>query len=110
MWLSTHFGDFLRRFRTLIDSTPGVRDAWILFGKDYDFDGAEAAEATHGVRLIDSLSKYCKLDGQPEKLAAEVMRFEEHVLDIGPVALPGVLDLIKQVSELNHAEKDWSLN
>lgn len=65
---------------TLIDSTPGVIHAWDTFGKQYGFDGAEAVEgkhalhyisylpellslakATHGVRLVDSLTKWCSI-------------------------------------------------
>lgn len=49
---------------TLIDSTPGVMVAWDLFAKEYHFDAAEAAHASHGRRLTDTLKEWCKLEDE----------------------------------------------
>lgn len=45
--------------RTLIDSTPGVLSAWATFAGDYGFNADEAAHASHGRRLYDTLKEYC---------------------------------------------------
>lgn len=55
------------RGRTLIDSTPGVHNAWATFAKDYDLNTAEVAQATHGRRLYDTLKEWCHIDDE-EKL------------------------------------------
>ncbi|KAI0271686.1 HAD-like protein [Gloeopeniophorella convolvens] len=81
---------------TLIDSTPGVLTAWDIFGREYGFNGAVAAHEAHGRRLTDTLGEWCKIDA-PEKLAAEVVRFEEAVIEGGPIALPGAKELLAQV-------------
>ncbi|TFL06297.1 HAD-like protein [Pterulicium gracile] len=82
---------------TLIDSTPGVLQAWAIFSKDYNLgDPAEIAHSAHGRRLYDTLKELCKLDDEV-KLQAEIVRFEEAVINGGPFALPGALDLIQQL-------------
>ncbi|KIJ38498.1 hypothetical protein M422DRAFT_781425 [Sphaerobolus stellatus SS14] len=81
---------------TLIDSTPGVIKAWRTFGKEYGFDPEAAIVATHGVRLWDSMKIWCNIDDDV-KLKAEAMRFEEVVIEGGPIALPGVLTLLDQI-------------
>lgn len=45
--------------RTLIDSTPGVNNAWGVFAKDYGLNAEEVAHATHGRRLYDTLKEFC---------------------------------------------------
>jgi hypothetical protein len=50
--------------RTLIDSTPGVMQAWHIFGKDYGFDAEAVAQMTHGRRLYDTLKEYCHIDDE----------------------------------------------
>lgn len=35
--------------------------AWETFGKQYGFDPAEAAHASHGRRLADTLVEWCKI-------------------------------------------------
>jgi hypothetical protein len=71
----------------LIDSTPGVLGAWEQFGKDYPFLNIEEIleckvfislldcpyneiflrKASHGVRSIDTLRRWLRLDSE-EKL------------------------------------------
>ncbi|CAE6400799.1 unnamed protein product [Rhizoctonia solani] len=83
---------------TLIDSTPGVLGAWDQFGKDYPFlNIEEILESSHGVRSIDTLRRWLRLDSE-EKLNEEVTRFESEVIRHGLVLLPGVqkiLDTLK---------------
>jgi beta-phosphoglucomutase-like phosphatase (HAD superfamily) len=80
---------------TLIDSTPGVLKAWDTFAGDYSFNATEVAHASHGRRLYDTLKEHCRIDDE-DKLQAEITRFEDAVIDGGPVLLPGVLPLISQ--------------
>lgn len=47
--------------RTLIDSTPGVLSAWAIFAREYGFNADEAAHASHGRRLYDTLKEYCHI-------------------------------------------------
>ncbi|EIM92084.1 HAD-like protein [Stereum hirsutum FP-91666 SS1] len=85
---------------TLIDSTPGVMRAWETFGKQYGFDPAEAAHASHGRRLADTLVEWCKIPKDDLfRLEAEVVRFEQEVIEGGPVILPGVHELVEQLIE-----------
>ncbi|KAI0033721.1 HAD-like protein [Vararia minispora EC-137] len=89
---------------TLIDSTDGVRAAWNAYGNRFGFDGVEAAHATHGRRLADTLAEWCKLS-DPRDIqecfhcmeSAEIVKFEDEVINVGPVLLPGVLELIDQI-------------
>ncbi|KAL5534512.1 hypothetical protein ACEPAG_975 [Sanghuangporus baumii] len=71
-------------------------NAWSTFAKDYGFDGDFVARSSHGRRLYDTLKEHCKIEDE-EKLLSEIGRFEEEVLKGGPVALPGAIDLIKQI-------------
>ncbi|KAI0047638.1 HAD-like protein [Auriscalpium vulgare] len=81
---------------TLIDSTPGVLLAWDSFARTYKFDGSAAAHAAHGRRLADTLGEWCGIT-DPQKLADEIVRFEEEVIEDGPIALPGASALLKQI-------------
>ncbi|KZS90336.1 HAD-like protein [Sistotremastrum niveocremeum HHB9708] len=93
---------------TLIDSTPGVYAAWGTFGKEYGFDGEVAAHETHGRRLIDSLHEWCHLEGQ--KLEDEVRRFEQEVIDVGPIILPGVKELLDSIkAEESEERPGWTI-
>ncbi|KAG8692631.1 hypothetical protein FRC09_011072 [Ceratobasidium sp. 395] len=84
---------------TLIDSTPGVLGAWDQFGKDYPFlNIQEILESSHGVRSIDTLRRWLRLDDE-EKLEAEVTRFESEVIRHGLVLLPGVQRILDQLKE-----------
>ncbi|THH07937.1 hypothetical protein EW145_g3042 [Phellinidium pouzarii] len=89
---------------TLIDSTPGVMTAWGIFAKDYGFDADTVAHASHGRRLHDTLREFCKIEDEA-KLLAEVTRFEEEVLNAGPVALPGAIELIRQIQYGNPSQE-----
>ncbi|EJU00909.1 glycerol-1-phosphatase [Dacryopinax primogenitus] len=98
---------------TLVDSTPGVIQAWNDFGKRYGFDGNAVADATHGARLVDSLKRYCHITDEAE-LHAEVQRFETDVLEAtrrgqGVSLLPGVLDLLGAVSSVQHDRPIWAI-
>ncbi|KAF8238400.1 HAD-like protein [Tricholoma matsutake] len=82
---------------TLIDSTPGVFKAWEIFSEDYSLgDSAAITHATHGRRLDDTLKEYCQIEDE-DKLRSEIDRFEEQVIQGGPVALPGALSLISEL-------------
>jgi beta-phosphoglucomutase-like phosphatase (HAD superfamily) len=48
----------------LIDSTPGVHQAWAIFSKDYGLDAEEVARASHGRRLYDTLKEFCHIDDE----------------------------------------------
>ncbi|KII86404.1 hypothetical protein PLICRDRAFT_114851, partial [Plicaturopsis crispa FD-325 SS-3] len=84
-------------YRTLIDSTPGVVKAWKTFAKDYNLDAEEVAHATHGRRLYDTLKEFCRIDDEA-KLQAEIIRFEEEVIEGGPITLPGAIELLNQLA------------
>ncbi|KAG6918670.1 hypothetical protein DXG01_012487 [Tephrocybe rancida] len=92
---------------TLIDSTPGVLNAWATFAEDYSLgDSTKIAHETHGRRLYDTLKEFCQID-EETKLIAEIDRFENEVIEGGPTALPGAAVLIKQ---LNHLSKhSWNI-
>ncbi|KAI0072367.1 HAD-like protein [Panus rudis PR-1116 ss-1] len=81
---------------TLIDSTPGVLQAWRTFARDYGLDADAVAHAAHGRRLYDTLKEFCGIQDE-SKLQAEIVRFEEEVIRGGPVALPGALPLLQQI-------------
>ncbi|TCD62951.1 hypothetical protein EIP91_006214 [Steccherinum ochraceum] len=81
---------------TLIDSTPGVLKAWEIFAADYGLNAVQVAHETHGRRLYDTLREYCKIRDE-ETLQREIARFEQAVIDGGPIALPGALALLKQI-------------
>ncbi|KAJ6501548.1 HAD-like domain-containing protein [Mycena vitilis] len=83
---------------TLIDSTPGVVKAWATFCQDYDLgDPAKVVHETHGRRLYDTLKEYCGISNDESKLLAEIDRFEEEVINGGPLVLPGVSALLAQL-------------
>ncbi|KAI0248092.1 HAD-like protein [Lactifluus subvellereus] len=81
---------------TLVDSTPGVLAAWDRFGREYGFDPIVAAHEGHGRRLSDTLGERCNLK-TPEEVAAGIVRFEEAVIEGGPIALPGAKALLAQI-------------
>jgi beta-phosphoglucomutase-like phosphatase (HAD superfamily) len=82
---------------TLIDSTPGVLVAWDGFGREYGFDGATAAHEGHGRRLAETLGERCNLK-TPDQIAAAIVRFEQAVIEGGPIALPGAQALLSQIT------------
>jgi beta-phosphoglucomutase-like phosphatase (HAD superfamily) len=113
-------------FSTLIDSTPGVLVAWDTFGREYGFDGAAAAHDGHGRRLSESLVEMCHLETPeqvavrprlsptlislgsysypcfvlwhfPQNIKAAILRFEEVVIEGGPIALPAAQSLLSQI-------------
>ncbi|KAJ7748500.1 HAD-like domain-containing protein [Mycena maculata] len=93
---------------TLLDSTPGLEKAWATFCSDYNLgDPAVVVHETHGRRLYDTLKEYCSINDEA-KLQAEMDRFEEEVINGGPVVLPGVLDLLAQLSS-NETRLGWTI-
>ncbi|KAJ7293849.1 HAD-like domain-containing protein [Mycena rebaudengoi] len=85
---------------TLIDSTPGVEKAWVTFCNDYNLgDPVAICHQTHGRRLYDTLKEFCSITDET-KLQAEIERFEEEVIQGGPLVLPGVLALLSQLESL----------
>ncbi|KAJ7275569.1 HAD-like domain-containing protein [Mycena haematopus] len=90
---------------TLIDSTPGLEKAWATFCSDYQLgDPATVVHETHGRRLYDTLKEYCHINDE-SKLQAEIDRFEEEVINGGPIVLPGVSALLSQLS----SETGWTI-
>ncbi|GJE87845.1 HAD family hydrolase [Phanerochaete sordida] len=81
---------------TLIDSTPGVLQAWQVFAADYGLDAADVAHKAHGRRLYDTLKEYCGIQDE-EKLQSEIVRFEDLVIKGGPLVLPGALTLLNRI-------------
>ncbi|QRW14615.1 haloacid dehalogenase [Ceratobasidium sp. AG-Ba] len=95
---------------TLIDSTPGVLGAWDQFGKDYPFlNIEEILESSHGVRSIDTLRRWLRLDSE-EKLQEEVTRFESEVIRHGLVLLPGVQQILDTLKEgMTEETPGWTI-
>ncbi|KAF8973818.1 HAD-like domain-containing protein [Flammula alnicola] len=85
---------------TLIDSTPGVLQAWKTFSADYNLgDSTAIAHATHGRRLYDTLKEYCGINDE-DRLLEEIDRFEDAVIEGGPAALVGAIELVSKVSRI----------
>lgn len=82
---------------TLVDSTPGVLIAWDTFGREYGFDASVASHSSHGRRLADTLGEWCKIT-DPKILQDAIVRFEEEVIQGGPITLPGVHELLSQIN------------
>jgi HAD superfamily hydrolase (TIGR01509 family) len=84
--------------------------AWKTFAKDYNLgDSAKIAHSTHGRRLYDTLKEYCRLDDEAS-LQAEIVRFEEAVINGGPFALPGAITLIEQLNtEVPIGQFGWTI-
>ncbi|KAK7694221.1 hypothetical protein QCA50_001401 [Cerrena zonata] len=93
---------------TLIDSTPGVLQAWRTFALDYGLNAAEVAHASHGRRLYDTLKEYCRIDDE-NKLQAEIIRFEDEVIRGGPVPLPGAQSLLEQIQAGSPSASGWTI-
>jgi len=94
---------------TLIDSTPGVLKAWATFARDYNLDADTVAHATHGRRLYDTLKEYCNIQDE-DKLHEEIKRFEQEVLDGGPVPLSGAISLLTTLNTLTApAPTNWTI-
>jgi len=93
---------------TLIDSTPGVLKAWHIFSNDYNLgDSATIAHATHGRRLYDTLKEYCGL--VEEDLMKEIDRFEDEVIQGGPMALPGAVDMVSKLASHPSSKNKWTI-
>ncbi|KAF7319939.1 Sugar phosphatase YfbT [Mycena kentingensis (nom. inval.)] len=91
---------------TLLDSTPGLHAAWTTFARDYSLgDPLAVVHETHGRRLADTLKEYCRIE--ESKLQDEIDRFEEEVINGGPIALAGVLDLLAQLS--SETQDGWTI-
>ncbi|KAH9486653.1 putative phosphatase HAD1 [Psilocybe cubensis] len=94
---------------TLIDSTPGVLRAWRIFSDDYKLGDSESvAHETHGRRLYDTLKEYCGITDE-ERLLQEIDRFEEEVIEGGPMALPGAIDLLRKLNSDPSTSSKWTI-
>ncbi|PPQ67390.1 hypothetical protein CVT25_005969 [Psilocybe cyanescens] len=94
---------------TLIDSTPGVLKAWKTFSDDYNLgDSASVAHATHGRRLYDTLKEYCGITDE-KYLLQEIDRFEDEVIEGGPMALPGAVDLLLKLNSNLSTSSRWTI-
>ncbi|KIM85089.1 hypothetical protein PILCRDRAFT_817925 [Piloderma croceum F 1598] len=66
---------------TLVDSTAGVIGTWTAFAKTYPgIDVEDILSGGHGVRTVENLRKYCKIDN-PDELEREAARFERTIVD-----------------------------
>jgi len=89
---------------TLVDSLAGVTGAWELFATKYDnLDVKEILGCIHGVRTVETLHRYCKID-DPDELNREAVRFEKAVVETskengrpGIVQLPGVSTIMEEL-------------
>ncbi|KAF8912911.1 HAD-like domain-containing protein [Gymnopilus junonius] len=94
---------------TLIDSTPGVLKAWYTFSNDYNLgDSGSIAHATHGRRLYDTLKEYCGLV-EEDHLLKEIDRFEDEVIQGGPMALPGAVDMVSKLASHPSSKSKWTI-
>ncbi|PPQ78196.1 hypothetical protein CVT26_007573, partial [Gymnopilus dilepis] len=94
---------------TLIDSTPGVLKAWRTFSNDYGLgDSASIAHATHGRRLYDTLKEYCGI-AEEDRLLKEIDRFEDEVIQGGPMALPGAVDMVSKLASHPSSKSKWTI-
>jgi HAD superfamily hydrolase (TIGR01509 family) len=94
---------------TLIDSTPGVLQAWKDFAFDYNLKDSNAvAHASHGRRLYDTLKEYCGITDE-SRLLEEIDRFEDQVIQGGPIALPGAIDLVSKLSSHPSTKSKWTI-
>jgi len=90
---------------TLVDSTQGVVGAWQTFRETYpDIDVHHILSSAHGVRTVDNLSKYCKID-DPDLLKSEAERFERAIVTSsseagrqGITLLPGVASVMEELA------------
>ncbi|KAF5311886.1 hypothetical protein D9619_003085 [Psilocybe cf. subviscida] len=107
--LTNHLTGSPFAYRTLIDSTPGVFKAWKIFSDDYNLGDSEAiVHATHGRRLYDTLKEYCNI-ADNDKLQTEIDRFEDGVIEGGPTALPGAIDLISSLNNHPESARRWTI-
>jgi len=107
---------------TLINSSPAVVEAWQLFAQTYPLDLDDILRSAHGMRTIDVLKRWCKLE-DPEVLEKEVVRFETAILNAaeeigkssgksGIEVLPGVKKLLDDLSADKHlrdGEEKWAI-
>ncbi|KAL4265129.1 HAD superfamily protein [Pleurotus pulmonarius] len=94
---------------TLIDSTPGVLKAWERFCNDYSLGNyVEVSHATHGRRLYDTLKELCHISDE-ETLQNEIDRFEDLVIQGGPIQLPGVHNLLTQLLSEPQSASKWTI-
>jgi len=106
---------------TLINSSPAVVTAWNLFAEKYPLDLEDILKSAHGMRTIDVLRKWCKIE-DPEVLASEVVRFETAILNAAQSAaatggagievLPGVAKLLDDLSEdkaMRDGKEAWAI-
>ncbi|KAJ7139555.1 HAD-like domain-containing protein [Mycena epipterygia] len=74
-----------------------AKKAWATFCNDYNLgDPVTVVHETHGRRLYDTLKEYCLINDEA-KLQSEIDRFEEEVINGGPLVLPGVSALLSQL-------------
>ncbi|KAJ9092686.1 Haloacid dehalogenase-like protein [Naganishia friedmannii] len=106
---------------TLINSSPAVVVAWNLFAETYDLDLDHILHSAHGMRTIDVLRKWCKIE-DPKLLETEVIRFESAILAAAEAAaassgngievLPGVRKLLDDLSSeqgKRDGEEKWAI-
>lgn len=79
----------------LIDSTPAVARVWRRFAEEHGLNPEEVVQRAHGRPSIDTVRHYFP-DSDHDQMNREVERQEIEDL-CGVVALPGSLELLKQL-------------
>jgi mannitol-1-/sugar-/sorbitol-6-phosphatase len=80
----------------LVDSEPSVVRSWSRWAVDHDLDPAEVMAAVPGRRAADTVALFVA-PGDVEASTEKITRYELEDVD-GTTAIPGVLDLVPQLT------------
>jgi mannitol-1-/sugar-/sorbitol-6-phosphatase len=80
----------------LVDSEPSVVRSWSRWAVDHDLDPAEVMAAVPGRRAADTVALFVA-PGDVEASTEKITRYELEDVD-GTTAIPGVLDLLPQLT------------
>jgi mannitol-1-/sugar-/sorbitol-6-phosphatase len=80
----------------LVDSEPSVVRSWSRWAVDHDLDPAEVMAAVPGRRAADTVALFVA-PGDVEASTEKITRYELEDFD-GTTAIPGVLDLVPQLT------------
>ncbi|KAI8085559.1 HAD-superfamily hydrolase subfamily IA, variant 3, partial [Thamnidium elegans] len=80
---------------TLIDTTPLVERHWHRFANENGLDGNKILETSHGVRTIETISKWAPHKATPDYIT----EFEKNLADEweGVSILPGITTLLQKI-------------
>ncbi|KAI7897721.1 HAD-like domain-containing protein [Cokeromyces recurvatus] len=88
---------------TLIDTTPLVVKYWTNFANEHGLDPAQILASSHGRRTFDTIQRWVPVlanDKYVNEFESKLAKETE-----GVIILPGVMDLLSQISE-----EDWTVN